>query len=967
MSPLVRNPRHLALFALLALAAGASAQEEGGASAWTGVLPKEDTGATRFLERFPQYDGRGVVVAIFDTGVDPGAPGLQTTSDGRPQIVDLVDGTGSGDVDTSCVVKAADGALAGLSGRSLKLDPAWTCPSGDYHLGLKPAYELYPDGLVPRLSRERGEKWAERQRAAVVAAQRGLEAWDDAHPSPSAEEKKEREELALRLDLLEELGGGYDDPGPIFDCVVFHDGSVWRAVIDTDEDGDLADEDLMASFRLERQWDTFGDEDLLNYGLNVYEDGNLLSIVTDSGSHGTHVAGIVAANFPEAPEMNGLAPGAQLVSVKIGDTRLGSASNGTGEVRGVVAVLQNECDLINMSFGGPTSDPNDGRTIRIYDDLVWKHGVIFVSSAGNEGPALSTAGSPGATSESLFGIGAYVSPEMLKMQYAARETTQPFNYTFTSRGPTTDGSLGVKFSAPGGAISPVPNWTLSGTQQMHGTSMASPNACGNLALLLSGLKVEGISWSPPRVLRAIENTCVEIEGVSELTAGRGLMQTDRAFDYIVENRGLTDEDVRFDVRVQTRGNARGIYLREPYEVAEPADERITVNPVFPEDAPNRAKVDYELRVRLEATEPWIECAEYLMVQQGGRRLDVRVDPTHLDVGAHYAEIRGLDDLHPERGPLFRLPVTVIRAKEVDRRSLSWRKTISFRPGYEERHFLVVPAGATWADLRVTRQDENRDVNTLVMQAVQLVPGHTHEAYGTKGYLRLGAGEEEVRSFGVVGGRVLELVFAEYTAYLGQGEVGVELGFHGVVPDEHTLAIDGSELRTRVNLETPLRQEHVAPSGALTTLRHPIRATSSEVRPLGGERDTLPEERQVYELVLRYPLHIDAAASYTPRVSALNIPEEKTWQSRMWMIFDSAKRRVATGWLEPGGVRLEPGDYELFFHARLDRPEWLEEVDDMAPRRSREPKKSKKNPARRDYEGVGSEFASGKSYLGRREF
>ena len=71
-----------------------------------GLIPKREVAADVFLKANPTWDGRGVVIGIFDTGVDPAAAGLATTSTGERKIIDIIDASGSGDVDTSTRRKA---------------------------------------------------------------------------------------------------------------------------------------------------------------------------------------------------------------------------------------------------------------------------------------------------------------------------------------------------------------------------------------------------------------------------------------------------------------------------------------------------------------------------------------------------------------------------------------------------------------------------------------------------------------------------------------------------------------------------------------------------------------------------------------------------------------------------------------------------------------------------------------------
>ena len=95
------------------------------------TLASNEYGGCFTPQEHPEYDGRGVIIAILDTGVDPGAKGLQVTSDGKPKILDILDCTGSGDIDTSHVVKANDeGSIIGHFDTTLKLNPEWQNPSG---------------------------------------------------------------------------------------------------------------------------------------------------------------------------------------------------------------------------------------------------------------------------------------------------------------------------------------------------------------------------------------------------------------------------------------------------------------------------------------------------------------------------------------------------------------------------------------------------------------------------------------------------------------------------------------------------------------------------------------------------------------------------------------------------------------------------------------------------------------------
>jgi cell wall-associated protease len=206
-----------------------------------------------------------------------------------------------------------------------------------------------------------------------------------------------------------------------------------------------------------------------NTQTNTYGNAD---VMVDRAMHGTHCSGIIAANRNNGIGINGIAPNANIMMLRVvpnGDEHDKDIANA------IRYAVNNGARIINMSFGKALSPQK-----YLIDSAVAyanEHNVLLIHSAGNDGKNVDIERSY---------PNAYISDGTLKatnyITVGASGPNQKENNVFAYF--SNYGKASVDVFAPGVDIySTVP--TKNSYEQASGTSMAAPVVSGVAALVLN--------------------------------------------------------------------------------------------------------------------------------------------------------------------------------------------------------------------------------------------------------------------------------------------------------------------------------------------------------------------------------------------------------------------------------------------------------------------------------------------------
>ena len=203
----------------------------------------------------------------------------------------------------------------------------------------------------------------------------------------------------------------------------------------------------------------------------AYGNGNPKNRVADE-SHGTHVAGIIAAERNNGLGVNGVANNVAIMSIR-------AVPNGDEYdkdiARGIRYAVDNGARVINGSFGKSYSPKADW----VYDAIKYaaEKNVLFVHAAGNDGANLDDP-TNGNFPNDQINNGPEISDNVITVgalnpKYGSELVASYSNY----------GKVNVDIFAPGTDIySTYPN---NAYEYSPGTSMAAPAVAGIAALVMS--------------------------------------------------------------------------------------------------------------------------------------------------------------------------------------------------------------------------------------------------------------------------------------------------------------------------------------------------------------------------------------------------------------------------------------------------------------------------------------------------